>query len=336
MFLRSPADKNKPTGPGRPPNGLIESLRGQVWVNEIQNRTGKYGGSALERFFEPEKVVYDPEDGVTRRPCKYDKYVRRDHLPLEETVELVEAQLPGSRHCLEHPFWNVIQWPHDSIESLYSELMRLRPKIRRHLFNSFSRNQRMPLRQQESPLDTIENLKKHSDWDACTAAIGLIQEADYLGQHELRDMLARPAHLIFVRSFTRTIFLSIAGEIFPYLKKSFFYIRDPELVPQYAQWNRYLDTANVYDSILFRHFVLSVIEDLDLLKTTYMAPLSCLQIAEKYFSPTVCGMVEEFLQVGDKKSIHSIKEIQNLKRALRRWEKNHTSGFDNSNPRSHH
>jgi len=301
---------------GRPTKGPLESLKVKLWFWAVAGRLGVTTGYAMEKYFSPETVRQGPNGG-TIRSCKFDKYKRGEHVPEPELVDRIESEFPGTKKFLNHPFWIIAKTPITDIEEFYIQLSNLRPEISKLLFFSPIDKVRMPIRQLTGPFGTIEDLIKESDWDALTACIGLIQEANYLGgiQKYYLKHYTRRTYGVFLPVISQHPFTQIAHELFDYLREHFL---DR---PEDAEWTKKLDSTYLDGHIYVYQTMLLIIEDLGILKHHFLAPPSCLYLAERYLKVSVIEKIHELSLSGKYHEATKLPEIKKLTRSLRRWEK---------------
>lgn len=309
---------------GRPVRSEIESLKTRVWFRAVADRMGSGSAYAMEKRFSPEhtRTVH----GVTRRPCKFDKYARGQHTPSPALVDEVELALPGTKRYIEHPFWEVARCPCTNLEALYWGLARLRPGITDLLFRPLPREGMIPERIHRFYAMTFRDLGREGDWDALTACIGLIQEAWYVEESHLLSKFTQQTFDVFSRFVIDRAFASVAEDLCRYLLRHFL------TTPRGRELDSYISKFGVDLLIKTGRLRLLLVDSLGLLKHCLSAPTSCLHIVERYLTydflfclPDIYHLpsgVEDFccLPKSTVKEIRRHPVIRNLARALQRWE----------------
>jgi hypothetical protein len=296
--------------PGRPPNGPIDRIRVMVWLWAVAIALGKKSGYALELHFTPEKV--QRYKGITKRPCKFDKFKRGDHVPKPELVDMIEEQVPGTKVWLEHPLWKVAKTSVTNIDELYKILGNLRPGISELLFPNHNKNGHYEKIQFSEKL--LKKLDKEGDIDALTACLGLIYEAKYYNNKLQHWLTARKTFRIFLRVFTLYQLTPVAQDVFEYIRDNFL---DSEID---KQWCQSLKALNIESFISFKRDTLLLIEDLYIFKHFTKAPASCLYFTDRYIPISVFQHFYEYYGDDRLEKISRHPQIKKLTRCLRRWE----------------
>ena len=301
---------------GRPANGPLESLKVKLWIALVAAKVGKKTGYGLEKHFSPETIRI-ATDGGTIRSCKFDKYIRGEHVPEPELVDKIEIEFPGTKAVLEHPFWVIANPSITGIEALYNELNKLRSGITKLLFFTPLDSGRMPNRTHNKWDEQINLLVKESDWDALTACIGLIQEARYLGNppQPMQHLYAKKTLGVFLPAISQYPFTKIADELFLYLREHFLENKKDK------DWTKILNEIELDKHILTYQNMRMLIEDLQIFQTHFFTPQQCLYIADKYLKPPVIAKIFHLFYNGQFRAANNLPEVKKLKRCLRKWEK---------------
>jgi len=309
------AENFTPRRRGRPPRNEIETLMTKAWFIEAGHCLGSYSGYAFEQVFSHEKVV--TSDGVTKRPCKFDKYKNGQHTPNRDVIEAVDKVCQGTKSIIEHPFWEVAKCPCIDLKKLYEQLLKLRPELIDLLFYTDEHGRAKYQRRRASYMNTFEALGKEGDIEALTACIGLIQEAKFYGDDLMWFIYTRPTFAVFRRSISEPPFIYLAEELYAYLVK---YILDNPTGEEISD-NIQSDTI---DGLAFlSNTRLLLIEDYDLLKHYFVAPRSCLHVAERYLDATTIKRIWDLTVSGHSAEVPKLQQFKKLTRALKRWEMKH-------------
>lgn len=297
---------------GRPVRGDIDTLRTKTWYGCVASYLGTDSAYSLEKHFSPEKVIV--ENGITKRPCKFDKYRRGEHTPSRRLVERIGEELPGTKKVFDHVFWDVARCPCTDIGMLHKQLSGLRPAISNLLFYSPSRFEETPYRRSQDYVPAFQTLGKEGDWDALTACIGLIQELKYFGNDAFRFAYTRPTFRIFLRFASSTPFYNLADEFYRYLLANILNNRVSKKLLDGITETDIFELASISGSRIL------IVEDLDLLKRHFFTPKACLHIVERYLSAQIVYRLRDHARAGQWSEIYKMPEVRNLARALRRWE----------------
>jgi hypothetical protein len=307
-----PLHYSAPRRPGRPARDPIDTLKTKVWYWGVAHCLGTQSAYALEKHFSREKISV--ENGVTHRPCKFDKYKRGEHTPSKALIEQVDKEFPGTRYVFDHVFWEVARCPCLDINGLYERLSHLRPAIARMLFYPTQGRGNTPNRKDRTYASVFEALRKEGDWDALTACIGLIQEARFFGDEGMYIVFTRPAFAVFRRFVSSFPFYMVANELYAYLMM---YLLDNP-IGQKIQGS--MSGVDVRDLASLSTSRILLIEDLDLLKKHFYADKSCLYVAERYLTAPVIMKITNYIEARRWSEVYKMSEIKNLARALQRWE----------------
>lgn len=301
---------------GRPPdNSPNKSIRVKAWFYYVATSLRlKHTGYALETYLEQDKVRKSDEGTI--RPCKYDGYKKGLHLPRPALIDQVEILAPGSKSLINHPFWDITN-PINDITELYIHLNKLRPEVRDLLFFPGTDPGKIPIRNRRDYIETVETLSKIADLDALSALIGLHHE-DYLieafGPPALYIFYLRPLLTTFRRLIYHPPFPHIAHELFKYLTTSFFI----ELKNDFALGE--LADMDVNRAIHHSCFLISLVDDLEILKRFKTPPVSCMHIVERYMTENTLMLAIKYKSEKDWHILRNLRDIRNLTKTLRRWE----------------
>lgn len=298
--------------PGRPRRSLIEPIRAKTWFWGLAAHMRMPSAYALEMHFSPQRV--QRAHGITKRPCKYDKYQRGIHSPSPSLVRAADEEAPGTALYAEHCFWKVAEWPPREIGDIYGYLSTLRPEITDLVFLPSRNDGLARTRRPRSTLATFQALAREADWDALTACIGLIQEAKCLGYEEQYVFYTKPTFTVFRRFAWRQPFVMVAEELFAYLVEHFLDNPDGEMFAKYAR------DAGLGNLLRLSDYRASLIEDLELLQTHFFTPPPCLHIAESYLHGPVLERALKLRFSGRLDQVARMPEVRNMAKALRRWE----------------
>ncbi|MET0116427.1 MAG: hypothetical protein ABW090_03280 [Sedimenticola sp.] len=299
---------------GRPKNkNQTKPLKAKAWFYYVAARLHlKRTGYALENYLEPEKVRRN-DDGTVTRPCKYDGYKKGLHIPDPDLVDEVDLIAPGSKSLLYHPFWEVAN-PIQDITELYIHLNKLSSGIVELLFHPGTEPGKVPQRHRKDYLATLDALSKKADLDAFTACIGLLQEANLTREPILHVFYMKPTLAAFRRLIYYPPFPDIAHELFEYLTNTFFTKLNGKEV------DKLVSEVNVDRAIFYSHSLLSIVDDLGILRKFTFPPVSCMHIIERYMTTRAYTTFLADESDKDWVAYKKLPEIRNLTRSLRRWE----------------
>ena len=214
---------------GRPPaKDELDPIRAKLWFNGFARNLGATSGYAVEKYYLGKLA------GVTKKEQKKEKYKTKPltgkfykhkngkHLPDRNVVYYLEKFSPGAAYYYDHPFWEIAKSPVTDLGHHYKVLAGLRPPLTKLLFGNRRTRDQIPTRTDIDYLSLLAIVVSQSDWDAITLALGLIREADYLGHEDIRPMYSLMLIEAYARFAARFPFNTIAGELYAYLKPSFF------------------------------------------------------------------------------------------------------------------
>ncbi|MEW8073958.1 MAG: hypothetical protein AB2792_10010, partial [Candidatus Thiodiazotropha sp.] len=111
-----------------------------------------------------------------------------------------------------------------------------------------------------------------------------------------------------------TMPLHIAHELFKYLTTSFFI----ELKNDFALGE--LADMDVNRAIHHSCFLISLVDDLEILKRFKTPPVSCMHIVERYMTESTLMLAIKYKSENDWHILRNLRDIRNLTKTLRRWE----------------
>ncbi|MCU7875280.1 MAG: hypothetical protein KZQ84_00520 [Candidatus Thiodiazotropha sp. (ex Lucinoma borealis)] len=304
------------------PSKSLRSLRSKVWFHFVSHKTGLHTGYGLENFLESGRI--NRSGSRLTRPCKYDRYKRGLHIPRKRTSEKVEKQVPGARYYLNHSFWEVAETPAESEIAIYRSLRRLRPEIKRLIFDNY-RDSRMIVRNRSVGLnETFKILSCEADFDALAAAIGLIQvEIHHKNPYGIVVLCARPTEILIGRLIAKPPFSEVADELYQYVHTQFL---EHPIDKSYLPDSLSSDDGYRFDSeftINRYRFLMKLASDLEVFRKYKDIPTASLHIIERYASQLPFEDVRKEC-IGDNYSpLRKHPIMRNMKRCLRRWEKHH-------------
>lgn len=300
-------------GRGRPRKCPTDALKVKAWFAEVADRSGLTSAYAMECHFSAEMVMR--RDGVTERPCKFDKYRRGEHLPRISLIEKIDEEFPGTKRLMYHSIWEILECSISGVEDLHIRLGMLRPEVTSILFNPEKGSNGNPRRNDDTYAKTFNRLAEPGSLDAFTACLGLIQEIKFMGGTENHRAYIVASVKAFFRLAYQPPFDMIAEDLFDYLKVSFFHHHnDPELA-------NYLNSIDVHQAVISKSFIAHLIDCLNILSYHTETPPACLHIAERYLRQDV---IERFWDCGGPEGWRELKRlpvIRNLTRRLRKWER---------------
>ncbi len=308
--------------PGRPRRPEIDALRTKTWFWAVAHRLGAHSGYAMEKLFSPEKL--QQSNGVTKRPCKFDKYRRGEHAPRPALITEVDEQIPGTAAYADHCFWRVAQWPPIEIDELHEHLASLRPEIADVLFHRARNGGPSLERKPRAYPATFRELRRHGDWDALTACIGVIQEAKPYREEAAYAFYTKATFAVIRRFVAKPPFLDVAEELFEYLMRRFLDNPDGQVLCQ--QVSRF--GIRTFASLTTHRILL--IDDLCLLRQSGIPPVSCLHVAEPYLPADVLHHIEKLYGAGEWRAVRQLPEIRKLAKALKRWEAKQPIGAESA------
>ncbi len=65
-------------------------------------------GYALEKFFEPEKIIKNENSKAVSRPCKWDRYIKYGVEPHDNNLEKIKTMCPNAYKLYGSPLWAAI------------------------------------------------------------------------------------------------------------------------------------------------------------------------------------------------------------------------------------
>jgi hypothetical protein len=119
---------------GRPKKDVVDTLRGVIWFNRVSSLSSKTA-YRLEKKFSPDKFKKNI-DGLTERPCQWDKYEIGKHLPSRPLQKKVEAAYPGCLHWLNLPVWDLLKHRPPNDEKLQVMMSSIKPNMTKHIGRS--------------------------------------------------------------------------------------------------------------------------------------------------------------------------------------------------------
>lgn len=311
------SDAAQPGGrPGRPPRCEIDALRAKTWFWAVANRLHTRTGYALEKRFSPEKM--QRENGITKRPCQYDKYRRGEHSPRPSLINKIDRELPGTAAYADHCFWRVAKSPAIGLDELHDHLASLRPEIVDLLFYRRKRPGGTRERRARAYPATFQRLGREGDWDALTACIGVIQEARHYGEDVVYQFYTKPTFAVFRRLISSPPLYEVSSELFAYLVRNFLNNPDGQQIQNNVRRTGIQALARMTTNRIL------LIEDLYLLKKFGMTPTACLHVAEPYLPADVLYRIDTLIRDGDWQRVRQLPEIRKLAKALKRWEDKQT------------
>lgn len=204
---------------GRPPRHEIDSIHAKNWYYDVSCLSGMISGYELEKRFSP----WNLGDGETykKRPCKFDKYRRGEHLPSRDLIKQVGKTFPHTEKRFDHCFWKIAKYPQADLTELYGLVNLLRPNIRNLILLPKSEANSPIVRCRTGTSKIFEELRKEGDLDALSACLALIHENNILGSIQDTELYTRYVFHIFVRSFSRLPYEAVSFEFCEYLFKHF-------------------------------------------------------------------------------------------------------------------
>lgn len=119
---------------GRPKKDAVDPLRGVIWFRKLSERSSKTAYQ-LEKQFSPDKFKKNI-DGLTERPCQWDKYEIGKHLPSRPLQKKVEAAYPESSYWLNLPMWDLLRHRPPSDEKLQITMSSIKPNMTKYIGNT--------------------------------------------------------------------------------------------------------------------------------------------------------------------------------------------------------
>ncbi|MEW8147099.1 MAG: hypothetical protein AB2788_15205, partial [Candidatus Thiodiazotropha endolucinida] len=208
------------------------------------------------------------------------------------------------------------------ITELYTHINKLSTDITNLLFYPGTEPGMIPVRRRQDIFKVVGILSKRADLDAFTALIGLLQEDSILNKNEtpiVHFLSIKPTLTAFRRLIYHPPFPEIAHDLFDYLSDRF----PQELKSDYAK--DLIDRLDISLAIEHSEFLISLVERLNILQKFSRPPVSCMHIIERYMSKKTLTMALTMEIDDDLSTLKKVRDINNLTRALRRWELKQTN-----------
>jgi len=298
---------------GRPPKGPLDKIRTILWFWAIAEKLGVTSGYAIEKYYFV--ATGSPvKDFVSTG--KFNKYKAGKHIPSEDLVAWFETKFKGTRAWIDHPFWD-IAIPSTDIEMLYARLTSLRPEISQLLFYTNAETKRnIPVRRGSRSTDELSELDIESDFDALSASLGLIQEANLLDVNPDISLHKLIALRILSRAIAQFPTLEIMPELFSYLREHF--LNDSEN----QEWGEELDSISFDDCRMKNSLILNIIKEANILKYFNDPPPRCLYYGQHFLTTEEIFQIWNFRYDDDTEKIKNHPSIHNLSTQIKRWERN--------------
>lgn len=300
---------------GRPPHGPTDRINIQSWVCEVGRRAGVKTTYGLEKYYKLQTGVISKNEPFMCANL-FEANRKNFCFPPNAAVDYFEEIFPGTKNYLVSPFWKLLKNPYMTEDQLF-------PLLDQYPFR-FRMNIALPRR-------LTKFINKESNLDALALCLWILSESSghlLSNSGKFRKSASDLAITIFFRIAAEAAFEESAEQLFFHIKDS---IRHSFLT---TSSTKYLDEINFEEKRSRNVFILTLINELNLLRTYKTAPSSCLYIAEKYFTDS---LIEEFKNNFQSKLFHKTKQhpsIKKLSRGLKRWEseKSAEDSILNKNP----
>ncbi len=310
----------KQLGPGRPPNGTISRLKVKLWFQVISDRIQlttlfkEYENTAygVEHYYFDNAITH-LEDKKFVCSNKFNGYKRGKHIPSPEIIDWFDVKFPGSKKIFSHPFWDIAATHIKDIETLHTQAAMLDPDIAGKLFQIDKVKCQLPYNFHFYHLDIAKHLEEKCDWDALTACIALIHEAEHYGHDEfILQYYVKTAINIFFCIILCYPLPFIGRELFEYLNERFFLPYLPENYSQVSSDHEFETQTNINKNRII------ILKYTNIIRPDTIIPPAYLYYSRKYLTSDAFSSFQSYIQAGNSNKIKQHRAIKNLKRCLKR------------------
>jgi len=283
-------------------------LRAHTWYSAVQLRSRGASDYALEKRFS-EAPRSDGQPWISTGNWRA---YRRGRVPERSLVDRVELDFPGTRVWLDLLFWESIRLPAPDFERIYSLLAHVRADIADLLFVRAGFD-KARLERRPRTVETFQELDRKSDIESLTACIGLIREAEFLGNKAQHFQGVSTAVRIFLRLAASWPLAETAPAILEYLTGCVFNTTY-EHVPRPGPAGSGIPLSV---QIRWRNSVVILLEDFEVLTTDHARKRACLYLADVYGLGRAVKELEAINRTADWRVVKSARVVRWFARRLR-------------------
>jgi len=307
-------------GPGRPVNGTISHLRAKLWFQVISDRIQRtascenYANTAygVEHYYFDNAITHSVNKKFI---CsnKFNGYKNGKHLPDSRIIDWFDVRFPGTRNFYDHPFWSIATTHIKDIETLHMQVAMLHPDVAGKVFHTDKVKCQQPYRFLFFPINFVNHLNEQCDWDAFSACIALIHEAEYYGEDEfILQHYVKTAINIFFCIILCYPLSFIGRELFEYLNERFFLPYLPDNYSQVSSNHEFETQTNISRNII------TILKYTHIIRSNIIVPPAYLYYSRKYLTSEAFSSFQSYIQAGEPSKIKQHRAIRNLKRCLKR------------------